>query len=121
LSGASIVGADHNSSHSPIFSGFKIIQDFTKLLHENEVDKGRKGLLLIALAMAGTFHASCRVEQGAVRLIRRLRGFGRSFPIGCSSGITWVGAFFALSLLDFDNFQTAASRIACGLAWSLWL
>lgn len=95
-------------------------QDFTKLLHENEVEKGRKGLLLIALAMAGSFHASCRVEQRAVRLVRNLRRFGRGLPIGCCRGITTVVPLSA-SLIVFYNFQIAASGMARGLAWSSWL
>ena len=94
-------------------------QDFTKLLHENEVEKGRKGLLLIALAMAGPFHASCRAEQATIRLISTLRGFGLSFPTACCTGLTKLGAWFA-SLVIFDDFQTAAPDMAYGLAWGSW-
>ncbi len=92
-----------------------MVQHFTKLLHENEVEKGRKGLLLIALAMAGLFHASCRVEQTAIRLIRMLRGFSQNLPIGGSRG----GELFG-SIVIFDDFQTAASDMSYGLAWGSW-
>lgn len=89
-------------------SGLKMIQGFTELLHENEAETGRKGLVLIARAMVGRFHASYRVEQAASSLRD-------------SRPCVLTGKLMAVfrSMVDFDDFQTAASDMAHGLARAL--